>query len=94
MFNGLGELRWWTGSAGHEALLVLDKPAAGLEELTGPWTAEDEQVWLVDLREPRVAPSFGAYPMGQPRGWLRVRLCRRDGILVLTSPREFLGREP
>jgi hypothetical protein len=53
---------------------------------------EEEVVFLQDLSEPKVRPSFEEYPHGDVAGLLKVKTCKRDGVIVSISPREILPR--
>ena len=90
VFNERGELRWWRRSNEYEALLVAEALVEGLNPLPGTWRAEPRDLFLQDLREPRVRPNFLAYPDGNPMGKIEVRVCYRDGIAMLVSLRKFM----
>ncbi len=93
VFNERGELRWWKGCSGYQALLISEQPVSGLDPLEGEWRgdAKTETVFLQDLAEPRVKPLFSEYPTRMQSGWLRVRVCRRNGVIVCISPRAYVA---
>lgn len=91
MFNTHGELRWWKEGEQYQTVLFSEQEVAGLQLLDGEWEAQDkdEEVFLQDLTEPRVRPTFDRYPHGATAGRLRARVYRRDGVTVWISPRTF-----
>ena len=93
VFNEQGELRWWRGDDAYKALLVTEQTVAGQDPLPGEWMAEIQQVFLQNLLERRVNPSFVLYPSGKSNGKVEVRACYRDGVATLVSLRRFLQVE-
>lgn len=95
VFSKTGELRWQKKGEKYQALLFLDNPLVEptFSKVDGEWEAEDENIFLQDLNEPRVRPSFNKYPNGTALGRLRAKICRRNGIIVCISPREILPKE-
>lgn len=92
IFGRLGELRWTKKGEEYQALIFADQALVGMDVLEGNWESEVEEVFLQDLSEPKVRPSFEEYPHGDSAGLLRVKTCKRDGVIVSISPREFLPR--
>ncbi len=90
VFGPKGELRWWQGETGYQALLLTDDPVADLAALPGEWTSENETLSLQNLRDRRLKPNFPAYPHGGKAGRFRARVYYRDGIVIFVSPRELL----
>lgn len=90
-FGPRGELRWWRGDDGYDAVLLSDAQVDGIPQLPGKWTASEEQVLLQDLTDRRVNPGFRCYPHGAASGALRVRVYYRDAVAVFVSPRELLS---
>lgn len=93
VFNEQGELRWWREDDGYEALLITEQPLTGQDPLSGTWEAEIQEMFLQNLREPRVNPNFTTYPGGNTAGKIEVRVCYRDGVATLVSLRRFLQIE-
>lgn len=93
VFNRQGELRWWKEGNQYQALFFSEHEIAGLSSLEGQWEVQekDEEVFLQDLAEPRVRPTFDCYPHGAAKGRLRAKVYRRDGITVWISPRDFMS---
>lgn len=89
VFSDVGELRWWRRAQDYEALLLTRQPMPGCQPLAGEWEAKEERVFLQNLGEPRVCPTFAHYPSGHPDGSLIVRVYRRDGIVSWISPCRF-----
>ena len=95
VFSKTGELRWQKNGEEYRALLFLDNPMVEptFSKIDGEWEAEEENIFLQDLNEPRIRPSFKKYPNGTAFGRLRAKICRRNGMIVCISPREILPRE-
>lgn len=91
VFNRQGELRWWKGGNRYQALLLSEQEIRGLLSLDGQWEVEEGEVFLQDLAEPRVRPTFDSYPHGVTQGRLRAKVYRRDGITIWISPRDFMS---
>lgn len=93
IFSRMGELRWtWAGEK-YQALIFADRALEGMDQcLGGNWESEEEEVFLQDLSEPKVKPSFEKYPHGDVAGHLKVKICKRDGVTLSISPREILPR--
>jgi hypothetical protein len=93
VFNRQGELRWWKGSNLYQALLFSEQEITGLSPLEGQWEEREksEEVFLQDLTEPRVRPTFGCYPYGGTKGRLNAKVYLRDGMAVWISPRNFVS---
>jgi hypothetical protein len=92
IFSQMGELRWKRAGEKYQALIFADQALVGLDVLKGNWESEEEVVFLQDLSEPKVRPSFEEYPHGDVAGLLKVKTCKRDGVIVSISPREILPR--
>jgi len=93
IFSRMGELRWTRAGEKYQALIFADKALVGMDVLKGNWESEEEEVFLQDLSEPKVRPSFEKYPHGDVAGLLKVKACKRDGVIVSISPREILSKE-
>jgi len=93
VFNRQGELRWWREGEQYQALFFSEQEIRGLRPLEGQWEAQgkDEEVFLQDLAEPRVHPTFGYYPHGVTQGRLRAKVYLRNGMTVWISPRDFVS---
>lgn len=89
LFGSRGEIRWWKRGNTYEALAILDEPATGLQPLEGDWRAEDRTLLLRNLDDRGICPSFCVFPGLGTNGRLKVRMCRRDGVAALVSPRGF-----
>jgi len=92
IFSRMGELRWTRAGDKYQALIFADQVLEGMDILKGNWESEEEEVFLQDLSEPKVRPSFEEYPHGDVAGLLKVKTCKRDGVIVSISPREILPR--
>lgn len=95
IFSRNGEIRWHRTGDAFKLLIItdIDKPLEGRTPIDGNWQAEEEQVYLQDLKEPRVNPQFKSYPHGESRGKMRIMAVRRNGVPVVMSPRELLSEE-
>lgn len=91
VFNRQGELRWWKEGNRYQGLLLSEQEITELPSLDGQWEVEEGEVFLQDLAEPRVRPTFDRYPHGVTQGRLRAKVYRRDGITVWISPRDFVS---
>ncbi len=89
LFGSRGEIRWWKRGNAYEALAILDEPATGLQPLEGDWQAGDQPLLLRSLDDRSISPPFSTYPGVGTNARLRVRVCRRDGVAALVSPRSF-----
>lgn len=92
IFSRLGEIRWTREGEMYKALIFADQALEGMDVLMGNWESEEEEVFLQDLSEPKVRPSFKEYPHGDEAGFLKVKICKRDGVVISISPREILPR--
>lgn len=90
VFNETAELRWRREGEVYHVLVLSDHAVEGLTPLNGVWESTEECIMLQDLLEPRVRPSFDAYPNGQSRSRMRVKVFRCDGTIVWISLRGFL----
>lgn len=93
VFNQMGELRWQRKGKNYQTLIFADQPLDGMEALKGIWESVEEKIFLQNLTEPKVRPSFERYPHGDVTGFLKVKTCIRDGVIVSISPRELLSQE-
>jgi hypothetical protein len=93
IFSQMGELRWQRVGEKYRVLIFADKPLDGMEPLGGDWDAEEKNIYLQDLTEPRVRPLFQKYPHGEVSGSMRAKVCYRNGVIVSISPREILSTE-
>jgi hypothetical protein len=95
VFNRMGELRWQRKGEKYQALIFADQPLDGMDpfRIEGNWESVEEMIFLQDLTEPKVRPSFERYPHGDVTGFLKVKTCKRDGAIVSISPRELLPQE-
>lgn len=93
VFNTRGELRWWREGEQYQALFFSEQEITELQPLEGEWEAweKDEEVFLQDLAEPQVRPTFDCYPHGAAKGRLSAKVYRRDGVTVWISPRAFVS---
>lgn len=92
IFSRSAELRFWQEGQNYRALLLDDEPVPGLQPAPGDWESwddEEEAIFLQNLHDRRVSPSFTSYPSGSSTGRLRVRYYCRDGIVTFISPRGF-----
>jgi hypothetical protein len=89
IFGPRGEIRWWKRGNTYEALAILDEPAPGLQPQEGDWRAHTRTLLLRDLDDRGICPPFGTYPGLGTNARLRVRMCQRDGVAALVSPRSF-----
>ncbi len=87
VFGPNGELRWWRAQEAYQAVLLHDAPVPGLPPLPGEWSVREETLPLQDLKERRLCPNFLAYPDGQAKGEIRVRVYHRDGVATFVSVR-------
>lgn len=90
VFGPEGEIRWWRGENGYEAVLLSNQPMAEMEPLPGNWEGEETVITLQDLCEQRVRPNFSSYPHGKRTGRLQAIVYSRDGMAVFVSPRKLL----
>lgn len=93
VFSRTGELRWQRVGEKYQALIFADQALVGMDALEGNWESMEERIFLQDLREPKVRPLFEKYPHGDVAGFLKVKACKRDGVIVSISPRELLPAE-
>lgn len=93
VFNHYGELRWWKERDGYQAILLMEQPVQELQPLEGNWEAKEETIFLQDLTEPRVHPSFDKYPHGSHGGKIQVSVYRQNGVTVWISPRAWVNNE-
>jgi hypothetical protein len=91
VFSSTLEIRWQRKGDAFKILIISDRPLDGFLPEEGPkdgiWEAEEEKVFLQDLKEPRVNPQFKSYPDGEGQGMMRVMAVRRNGLPVAMSPR-------
>ena len=91
VFSSTGEIRWQKKGNAFKIIVISDSPLDGFSSEEGPkdgiWEAEEEKVFLQDLKEPRVNPQFKSYPNGESQGMMRVMAVRRNGLTVAMSPR-------
>jgi hypothetical protein len=93
IFSRMGELRWTRAGEKYQALIFADRALVGMDEcIEGNWESEEEEIFLQDLSEPKVRPSFEKYPHGDVVGLLKVKACKLNGVVVSISPREILPR--
>jgi len=93
VFGSIGEIRWQRTKGVFKLLIIRDEILNGRIPIDGDWQAEELQVCLQDLKEPRVNPQFDSYPHGESRGQMKVLAVRRNGMPVAMSPRELLLEE-
>lgn len=95
VFSERGELRWWKNSGWYEALLLAEDPISDsdLRPIVREWIGSEETVFLQDLNERRVAPTFTAYPLANTSGSLKVKVYRQNGVTTFVSPRGFILEE-
>ena len=93
VFDRTAELRWQTVGEIYNILIFADQKWNGLDSLEGKWQSSEEEIFLQDLNEPKVRPLFKKYPHGAVSGSLKVKICKRDGVIVGISPREILSEE-
>jgi len=77
----------------YKVLIFSDQKLNGLDALEGNWESSEEEIFLQDLNEPKVRPLFEKYPHGEGSGRLKVKICKRDGVILAISPREILSEE-
>ncbi len=96
-FDATLEIRWQRAGDAFRVLVLSDqeRPDLGLEPVEGEWTVTDEEtVQLVDLRDRRYSPQFGAYPVVQDsKARLKCKVFSRNHIAVFLSPRGVLKDE-
>ncbi len=87
--NEKGELRWYREGDTYRALLLTETPASNLPALGETWEVETHRLFLQDLREAKVHPSFSQYPTGKLKGRITARLYKQRGMAVYLSLRTF-----
>jgi len=94
IFSSIGELQWQRKGEKYQVLIFADQALEGLDTLTvkDEWESVEENIFLQDLSEPKVRPLFEKYPHGNVAGFLKVRTCKRNGMIVCISPREFISK--
>lgn len=90
VFSKKGEIRWSKECNSCNTIVVSENEIVnkyGLEEIEGKWKVEDLKIHLVRLDSPHVSPQFDRYP--KDAEFLSAKICYKNGIATLISPRGF-----